>query len=113
MSPAPLRPAVKASGRVVPRVYSATLNHFQPQAPEACLSLRGPDRFGAIVLEPKTGFNPRKVQISCDGTNVTHLRAALGEALHWCDSRHEGCTQPSRQRHTGCKSSQQTVSSIV
>ena len=41
----------------MPRVYTAPRNHYQPQAPAKCLQLNGPNHFGAIVLEPQTGFN--------------------------------------------------------
>jgi hypothetical protein len=51
----------KLEVKAEPRAYDAPRHHFHSQATVACLELSGPDRYGAVVFKPRTGFAPRQV----------------------------------------------------
>ena len=61
--------AVKASAKIAGRVFQWEKNHVGQQHGQMCATFQGTDRYGAIVLQPKPGFNPR--QVGCREAKVT------------------------------------------
>jgi hypothetical protein len=53
--------AVKASAKIAGRVFQWEKNHVGQQHGQMCATFQGAERYGAIVLQPKPGFNPKQV----------------------------------------------------
>lgn len=53
--------AVKAPAKIAGRVFQWEKNHVGQQHGQMCATFQGADRYGAIVLQPNPGFNPKQV----------------------------------------------------